>query len=307
MGPRIRFGQFNIRDLTMEKLLDLSNPQVLAAAKIIKRFRPDVLSIDEMQSHPGAPTAFVENFLKRGEEPADYPFFYIGQTNSGMPTGLPYPYDYRGYGHFRGQYGIACLSRLRIDFDGIKNLKDVSWPSLPGSCCAEVFCPRDFPLWSTSFLDVPVETGDGAVFHTILVHPTVPLREYVNMKRNADQMRFLKSYIDGFSGSPFVVIGDLNADPDAGIGTRDVVRGLFEDDNIIYRKTSRETFLEGGGVERPPVDGAGLLKARLDYILPSRHFRMDGPLVFAPEGTPWWQAARRASDHFFVYADCELI
>ncbi|MDA8388635.1 MAG: endonuclease/exonuclease/phosphatase family protein [Nitrospiraceae bacterium] len=312
-GIKIRFGQFNIRDLTMEKLLDPANPQALAAARIIKRFLPDVLSIDEMQAHPDAPLAFVENFLKKGEDPVDYPFFYIGQTNSGVPTGFSHPYDYKGYGRFRGQYGIACLSRPRIDFDGIRNLKDVSWGALPEGYCARVSCPRDYPLWSTSFLDLPIEAGYGTVVHSILVHPTVPLREYVNLRRNADQVRFLKSYIDGLAGTspaggPFVVIGDLNVDPDTGIGTNDITRGLLEDGNIIYRKTRRETFLEGGGVQDPPGDGPGLLKARLDYILPSsRHFSMGGPEVFAPEGTPWWPVARRASDHFFVYADCELI
>ena len=298
----------------MEKLLDPSNGQARAAARIIKRFRPDVLSIDEMQAHPAAPLAFVENFLKKGEDPAGYDYAYIGRTNSGMPTGLAPPYDYKGYGRFRGQYGIACLSRLKLGLDGIKNLKDEPWAALPDSRCAEVYCPPGFPLWSTAFLDVPLYV-EGRVVHVILIHPTVPLREYLNLKRNADQMRFLKNYIDRFfafadpgeAKTPFVVIGDLNVDPDAGIGTRDAVRDFFEDGNIVYRKTDRETFLEGGGVEHPRVDGAGLLKARLDYILPSRHFNMDGPHVFAPEGTEWWPVARRASDHFFVYADCELI
>ncbi len=306
----------------MEKLLDPGNPQALAAARIIKRFCPDVLSIDEMEAEPAAPAAFVENFLKKGENPVDYPYFHIGQTNSGIPTGFPPPYDYRGYGRFRGQYGIACLSRLKIVFDGIRNLKDAAWRSLPESYCDEADrcrlkqgCPDDFPLWSNAFLDIPIEMEEGTALHAILVHPTVPLRAYVNLRRNADQMRFLKNYIDGLAAdgsspgeTPFVVIGDLNADPDAGIGTNEATKRLLEDSNITYRKTDRATFLEGGGVEPPLEKRPGLREARLDYILPSsRCFKLYGPEVFAPEGTAWWPVARLASDHFFVYADCEFI
>ena len=315
----LRFGQFNIRDLTMEKLLDPENPQALAAAKIIKRFAPDVLSIDEMEADPAAPALFVENFLKKGEDPVDYPFSHIGQTNSGVPTGFPPPYDFRGYGRFRGQYGIACLSRLKIVFEGIRNLKDIAWRAFPESYCEEVACPNDFPLWSNAFLDIPIELKSGPielksgpVLHAILVHPTVPLRGYINLRRNADQMKFLKSYADGLAedkwGGPFVIMGDLNVDPDAGIGTNEVTKRLFEDGNIIYRKAGRKTFMEGGGLEPPLEEKPGMLVARLDYILPSRgYFKMSGPEVFAPKGTPWWPVARRASDHFFVYADCELV
>ena len=115
MAKRLRFGQFNIRDLTMEKLREPGNPQALAAAMIIKKVAPDILSIDEMEADPAAPAAFIGNFLKQGENPLDYPFFYVGETNSGVPAGFPYPYEYKGFGRFRGQYGIACLSRFEID------------------------------------------------------------------------------------------------------------------------------------------------------------------------------------------------
>ena len=320
MAERLRFGQFNIRDLTMEKLRDPGNRQAAAAAKIIKKFSPDVLSIDEMEADPGAPAAFIENFLMKGEDAADYPFFYVGQTNSGIQTGLPYPYDYKGFGRFRGQYGIALLSRQEIDYEGIINLKDFHWRSLAESYLQaagsqSIECPEDFPLWSTAFLDIPIKIGSegGHALHAVLLHPTVPMKDYINPWRNADQLVFLKNHIDGLAmknggGLPFVVMGDLNADPDSGIGIAEAAKRLFWDENIICRKTDQNTFLEGGGVEPPMEENPALLQARLDYILPSsRHFKLNGPFVFAPRGTSWWPVARRASDHFFVYADCEFI
>ncbi len=315
MPVTVRFGQFNIRDLTMEKLSDPEDPQALAAAKIIKKFAPDVLSINEMESHPEAPRAFIENFLKKGEDPADYPFYHIADTNSGQPTGFPPPFDYKGFGRFKGQYGIACLSRHRMDSGAIKNYKDVPWGQMPFGYCMEAACPEGFPLWSTAFLDIPIRIGETGV-HFILLHPTVPLRNYMNLRRNADQLRFLERYIGGQSipgvqslpaGTPFVVMGDLNTDPREGVGTCEVIKDLLENEDLIRPGADEKTFLEGGGSDWPGEDRPGLLSARLDYLLLSRgRFILKDFHIFSPRGTPWWPVARRASDHFFIYADCEL-
>ncbi len=328
MAVPLRFGQFNIRDLTMRKLRDPRNPQALAAARIIKKFAPDVLSVNEMEADPAAPRAFIENFLQKGEDPVDYPFYYAGETNSGEPAGFQPPFDYKGFGLFRGQYGIVCLSKFRIDIDGVKNYRGVPWISMPLGYCAEADppCPGSFPLWSTAFLDipieiVPVETGPpaagGATVHFILLHPTVPLRNYMNLRRNADQLRFLKRYIGGqglpgvptlSADTPFVIMGDLNTDPDEGVGTCEVIKELLENPDIIKPGAGRKTFLEEGGADWPGADRRGLLTARLDYILPSsRRFIVKDFCVFNPGGTPWWPVVRRASDHFFICADCELI
>ena len=105
-----------------------------------------------------------------------------------------------------------------------------------------------------------------------------------------------------------MVMGDFNADPDAGIGTNVETSRLLEDKKIIFKKPEQDTFLEGGGLEPPLEEKPGLLRAKLDYILLSReHFRLKEFGVFAPRGTSWWPVARSASDHFFVWADCELI
>ena len=199
--PRsIRFAQFNIRDLTLEKLRDPGNLQARAAADIIKKHAPDILSINEMEADPSAPLIFIENFLEKGEDPAGYPFFYAGQSNSGVKTGFSYPYDYRGYGRFAGQYGIACLSRFKIRYEGIRNLKDTPWRSIAMSYCEGIACPEDFPLWSNCFLDIPLEIAEGLVIHAILIHPTVPLRDYTNIRRNRTRLSSLRPILKDWRG-----------------------------------------------------------------------------------------------------------
>ena len=77
----LRLAQFNIRELTKEKLATVdadgvgSDAQVRAAATIVQRVRPDVLVINEIDhdySEPGTPldsTArlFEQNYLATGD------------------------------------------------------------------------------------------------------------------------------------------------------------------------------------------------------------------------------------------------
>jgi hypothetical protein len=94
---RIRFGHFNVRDLNAGKLRRHDHPQVLSASSIIKKVRPDVLSINDIEAVQEAPRLFLDNFLQTGDSPLHYPYHYIGATNSGVPTGLPPPFDLRGF------------------------------------------------------------------------------------------------------------------------------------------------------------------------------------------------------------------
>jgi len=314
---RIRFGHFNIRDLSVGKLLDPGHPQVLSASAIIKKWRPDVLSINEIEARQEAPQLFLENFLQRSDAPLYYPYHYIGPTNSGMPTGLPQPFDLKGFGLFEGQYGIALFSRFPILKEGIRSFEGFPWRSLPGnlSCLGERAgeVHEIFPLFSTNLIDVPLSMGGRGV-HAVLLHASIPVRGLLNRERNGDQLNFLNEYISGralpnvepFKAvEPFVVIGDLNADPERGAGIREAIRRLLSNPALSGLVPPAPTFLEGGGVESPPLDTEGF-SLRLDYILPSHDFIVMEQGVFRPEDADWWKLARLASDHFFVYVDCLL-
>ncbi|MBI5025702.1 MAG: endonuclease/exonuclease/phosphatase family protein, partial [Nitrospirae bacterium] len=263
---RIRFGHFNIRDLTVGKLLESEHPQVLSASAIIKKLRPDVLSINEIETRPEAPRLFLENFLQRGDAPLHYPYHYIGPTNSGVSTGLPQPFDLKGFGLFEGQYGIALFSWFPILKEGIRSFEGFPWRALSGglSCLGEQAgeVHESFPLFSTNLLDVPLSI-EGRVVHAILLHASIPVRGFLNKERNGDQLNFLNEYISGRAlpnvepfkvMEPFVVIGDLNSDPEKGEGIREAIKGLLANPALNGLVPSRPTCLEGGGVEASPLD-----------------------------------------------------
>lgn len=315
---RIRFGHFNVRDLNAGKLREPDHPQVLAVSAIIKNVRPDVLSINEIEAGQEAPRLFIENFLQRGDDPLHYPYYYIGTTNSGVSTGLPQPFDLRGFGLFEGQYGIAVFSRFPILTDVVKSFEAFLWRDLPkevsflGDMAVEIH--EGFPLFSTNLLDMPLRI-DGRTVHAIILHATVPAKGPVNKERNADQLSFLNEYISGralpgieplTAGEPFVVMGDMNADPEKGEGIKNAIGRLLENPALNGQAPSVPTFLNDGGVENAPLGAEGL-SLKLDYILPSRDFVVLRHEVFRPGEAGWWKIVRRASDHFMVYADCSLI
>ncbi len=311
---KVRFGHFNIRDLSMEKLADPDNIQARMAASIVKRFRPDVLSVNEIEASPEAPGFFVEKFLNRGDDPIDYPHHYLCRTNSGIPSGGPAPFDYRGFGLFPGQYGLALLSRFRI-LPGTREFFDFPWRALPQTVlgCDNTEVPPDYPLFSTGCADIPVDI-EGKGVHVILTHLSIPIRGYLSRERNADQSVFLRQYIDGkplpglgpLESDRFVLMGDLNSDPEAGDGIKEPIKELLEDGRITFRRAEEATFLEGGGLPGPLLAPEGF-QLRLDYVLPSRALNSEGMRVFRPEGErDWWKRARIASDHFFLWCDCDI-
>lgn len=317
---RVRFGHFNIRDLTAEKLRDPANAQVRAAAEIIKKFRPEVLSINEMECCREAPDLFLRNFLNKADwgDPLDYRYYYQPPTNSGIYTANPPPFEQKGFGLFPGQYGLALFSSFPILKENILNFNHFSWRDLPDSYlgCDMEGVPLDIPLFTTSFADVPVSIGD-CTLHIIMLHASIPVRGYLNAQRNADQLKFLNQYISedpnlpGIKPKPgryFVIMGDLNSDPEKGDSERKAINDLIANSRINYKRVSRDTFMgpdlnknTGEGVQVAP------LELRLNYILPSRDIRIKELEIFRPEDDRyWWDKARQASDHFFLWADLEF-
>lgn len=314
---RMRFGHFNIRDLTVEKLRKPDHPQVLSASAIIKKVRPDILSINEIEARAEAPQLFLDNFLERGDAPLRYSSHYVGPTNSGLPSGLPQPFDLKGFGLFEEQYGIALFSRFSIVREDVTSFEGFPWSDLPVSlsCLGDrtVEIHKSFPLFSTNLLNLPLRLG-GRIAHVILLHASVPTKSPFNKERNGDQLTFLNEYISGRAlpsvkpfpvGKPFILMGDFNADPEKGEGIREAIRRLLANQILNGRVPSRPTFLEGGGVEEPSLNAEGF-SLKLDYVLPSRDFFIIKHEVFWPEEADWWNRARLASDHFLVYVDCLL-
>lgn len=243
--------------------------------------------------------------------------------------GRRYGGDCWGYGTFPGQYGMALLVRegLEIDRGAVRTFQQFRWSQMPGALIptdprtnnrwydAEAW--EAFRLSSKSHWDVPVRLPDGSVFHVLCSHPTPPVfdgPEDRNGCRNHDEIRFWAEYlhdapwiVDDRSqrgglakNAAFVILGDLNADPDEG-DSRDnpIGKFLLEHPRIDATFVPKARTSEAGGAyAKLDADDTARWGLRVDYLLPSRGCRVtDGAIERpAPE-------APRSSDHFLVWVD----
>lgn len=201
---------------------------------------------------------FHDNFLAvahAGEDtgrpasaPLRYAYRYTPNTNTGVPSGLDLDNngtvggggDALGFGSFPGQFGFTVYSRFEIV--KVRSFQNFLWKHMPGNLLlndptpapdnlATFYSPakRDvLRLSSKNHVDVSLRIH-GQVVHFIVAHPTPPVfdgPEDRNGKRNHDEIRLLKDYINGASylvddagqrgglapGAQFVLAGDFNAD-----------------------------------------------------------------------------------------------
>lgn len=245
-----------------------------------------------------------------------------------MPGLRDYGGDSWGFGQYPGQYGMVILSRYPISADKVRTFKNFRWKDMPDAKLpddAGTAEPNDwysqeilssFPLSSKSHWDVPIEI-ECKTIHVLASHPTPPTfdgEEDRNGKRNHDEIRFWVDYIregggeyiyddngrrGGLErGESFVIMGDLNGDPNDGQGQEGIARllaslqianyGAPESDggeeqarlqgevNDSHRGNPRNDTLDAAD-----RDGPGNL--RLDYVLPSKDLKVVASGVFWPQ------------------------
>ena len=347
LNDSIRVATFNIQELSQLKLDAVdgrgvgTDSQLLAAAQVIKRIRPDVVLLNEvdvaMHRAELAHTArlFVERYLRQDPDPISYVHVFAAPSNTGLLSGFDldrngvtadtsrsgeraHGDDSWGFGVYPGQYGMAVLSRYPIDTSRVRTFQHFRWKDLPGNHLPPGFWPDSVVvhvrLSSKSHWDIPVVIG-GDTLHLLASHPTPPVfdgPEDRNGRRNFDEIGFWKHYLDNHvglvddrgvpgglpEGKSFVVLGDLNADPDRADTTYDGVRAMAQilgharvQDPPPHRGVATATFLGG---------------TRVDYVLPSRALEVIGGGVFAPDSIDdpaGALMARGASDHRLVWVD----
>lgn len=340
----IRVATFNIWELGRDKLdrVDAGgvgvDTQALAAAAVLKRIRPDIVLLNEIDhdaAFPGEPARaardFVIRYLRTGVDSLDYPYVFAAPSNTGVASGRDlnqdgvlettpgsraYGDDAWGFGTYPGQYAMAVLSRYPIDSAGARTFQHFPWRALPGNHLPSGFWPDSIAavlrLSSKSHWDVPVVIGTDTL-HLLASHPTPPVfdgPEDRNGRRNFDEIGFWAHYLDGDSaliddagksggltGSRFVILGDLNADPDRGesIDGRRAMAQLFE-----HPRVQQASQLAGHATARFDAD------TRVDHLLPARGITILGGGVFWPDSVadPAGAAlARRASDHRLIWLD----
>lgn len=308
---------------------------------------------------------FARNFLAVGQDgraPLDYPYVYVPEVNTGVHSGhdldgdgtvsstpgsRAYGGDAFGYGEYPGQYGLAVLSRFPIDVERIRTFRLFRWKDLPGA-----WLPEDWysdtalevlHLSSKTHADVPVVI-DGRTVHFLVSHPTPPAfdgPEGRNRRRNHDEIRFWELYLGdgpqdwivddagrrgGLGAHPFVIAGDLNADPNDGASSGGAINRLLAHPRVQAEPVptspggAEQARLQGGvnfehrgdpAQDTADFGEAGAGNLRVDYVLPSTKLGIVASGVFWPLASdPLFEFVGThsfpVSDHRLVWVDLRI-
>jgi endonuclease/exonuclease/phosphatase family metal-dependent hydrolase len=177
---------------------------------------------------------------------------------------------------------------------------------------------QSFRLSSKSHWDVPVRLPDGTVLHLLASHPTPPAFDGSarrNERRNHDEIRLWVDYLSNEAyieddssrggglapGAPFVVLGDLNADPENDGTFRQAIRALVSHDRVHPDATPTATTAGQAAFSNLDPDDTARWGKRVDYVLPSASLSIDTSGVWRPVAPD--TTAPPVSDHFPVWVD----
>jgi endonuclease/exonuclease/phosphatase family metal-dependent hydrolase len=262
-----------------------------------------------------------------------------GRVPEQTAAGRAYGGDAWGFGTFPGQYGMALFVHedLTVLRDSIRTFRRFRWSAMPSaaepidSTSGEPwFTPEEWRhvrLSSKSHWDVPVRLPDGATLHVLASHPTPPAFDGParrNDRRNHDEIRFWVDYLDGAAyieddssrggglheTASFVVMGDLNADPDESNVFRRAVRNLVGHERVQDVVPTAPPAARSAFPSLDPDDTARWGK-RVDYVLPSAPLTVDTSGVWRPGRGAARPVATDTStlpvsDHFPVWVDVRL-
>ena len=340
-------------------LATTDNAQARVVAEIVQRVRPDILLLQEFDYDAGGTALrdFQANYLSRpqnGLAPLEYGHRFLAPSNTGVPSGFDLDHDGQiggggdalGFGEFPGQYGMVLLSRFPIDAGRARTFRQFLWRDMPGALLPEGWYSAEqlavLPLSSKSHWDVPVRIGK-VTLHLLASHPTPPAfdgPEDRNGRRNHDEIRFWRDYLDGAAyirdddghggglrGKAFLIMGDQNSDPVDGGSINDAIGALLAHARIDARFVPRSA---GGPEASAAQDGANATQRgdprfdtadfndrvagnlRVDYLLPSRNLRVcDGGVFWPAQADPaaslvWGDRPPPSSDHRLVWLDVSV-
>ncbi len=324
--------------ILQQQLASDTNSQIRNIASIIKSVRPDVLLLNEFDYIPNADSglkAFCRNYLAKGPDAIDYPYFFYSTVNTGQPSPFDldnngkttgYGSDAWGFGNYPGQYAMVVLSRYPIDTATVRTFQHFYWKDMPGALTTRKADSTNWytseawsvmPLSSKSHWDIPVKVGQTTI-HILASHPTPPTfdgPEDRNGKRNHDEIRFWNDYISGRGNyiyddkqkrgglapkQRFVILGDQNSSPDEGDAIREGISSLLHNPLINAQPVPSS---QGGAESKPNNPNARFHTAfwgmRADYVLPSVYgFNVIGSGVWWPaknQPGAGWVAKRESS------------
>jgi len=174
---------------------------------------------------------------------------------------------------------------------------------------------------SKSHWDVPVQLPNSTVLHVLASHPTPPGFDGVarrNNHRNHDEVQLWVDYLNQASyveddseragglheDASFVVMGDLNADPDDAPVFRDAIRHLIDHERVNGTVVPEASPSRQADYPDLDPDDTARWEARIDYVLPSVDLLVDDSGIWRPD--PARVPDVPVSDHFPVWMDVRV-
>jgi len=343
--------------------LKKGNAQAKRLAKIVQAVGPDILLANEVDYDGGesARLLLTDYFGNSKDDSKRLKYFFTSEVNTGIPSGLDIdkngriggPNDAFGFGEYPGQYGLAIFSKFPIAERQVRSFQKLLWSSMPGAL--RPMNADGTPYWSDEIwnqlrlsskthLDVPIEI-DGKLLHIIASHPTPPVfdkEEDKNGRRNHDEIRLLNDYVTGGSGTDylrsdqgtvgpldpsasFVILGDLNADPNDGSGRPEGIQALLNCDRVnsktVPRSEGGKQAAEKQGKENAKQNGDAAEDTgdfndknpgnlRCDFVLPSKDCVVIASGIFWPTSEQLESFDKdllSASDHRLVWVDIKML
>ncbi|MCH8532861.1 MAG: endonuclease/exonuclease/phosphatase family protein [Saccharospirillum sp.] len=310
------------------------SPQLSAVLTVLGGLQADVLVLNEVDYDPQhlSFNALRQCLAARG---CHYPYGFTAPVNTGVLSGrdLVKPGGTKntpfGFGAFAGQYGMAVFSRWPINTDKVRTFQTLLWRDMPDALLPHWPDGRAFyseadlailRLSSKSHWDLPIQIG-RTTLHLLVSHPTPPAfdgPEGRNRWHNAAEIDFWTHYIEGqwsvkddqgraepFIPAPFVIAGDLNADPDKG-DSLDAINRLLSSPQL-----QDPTPISEGARERWPdqpfcESNTAVWGLRADYLLPSSDLEVvNSEVIWPMQYHKLAKQLSQASDHRPVVLDIE--
>lgn len=234
--------------------------------------------------------------------------------------------DSWGYGEFPGKYAFAILVRdgLEIRSKKIRTFQHFLWKDLPKANFPKLnhkhwyssLIRSQMRLSSKNHVDLPVLLPNGKIVHALVSHPTPPVfdgDEDRNGMRNHDEIRFWAEYLKAEAAiyddrkkvgglapnAYFVILGDLNADPDEGDSTFNPIQThLLNNPRVNTSFTPHLSATSDRPSQgRADIDDTTVWGMRVDYALPSSNLNIIGGSI---------ELDGKISDHGMIWIDVSL-
>lgn len=308
----------------LRDILSGKDDQARAVVQVIGRADADVIVLGGIDWDAGGAGLAALN------APLGYPHVFSLAPNRGRPSGLDLdgdgrteePEDQTGFARFRGQKGLAVLSRHPVAL--VRDLSPTPWGQVAGALGPPDERLSGLPISTTAHWHLAVQLPSGPV--SLLVwHATAPVFDGPgdrNGRRNHDEAAIWLDALEQEEG-PVILAGIANLDPVDGDGRPEALLKLLAHPRITDPEPASSGAVEAsrrqGGtnaMHRSPArldtadwrdDTGGPGNLRVDYLLPSRDMRLLSAGVFWPgSDDPFLSAVETASRHRLVWIDVSV-